>query len=924
MKYIFMLMFILLGGISVSAECTEITYYSSKAYKDEYLYIDTSFSEQNDVSINSDNIITKINALGTRSHPLYPNSNVLIGNQTKQVIYDGREKPHFSISFSTPIKISELEFNINGFNSKGESISKSIYLEGNLDPYDVYTKARLLKSTNDTNNIIINIDNVLVNTIYIFFDSYNKNDVYQLNYFQINKYQAYKHDHWTKNYINNTDTYKETICLNTGKFSPNGNNKYKYEDYTNLLVDSSLISNYKPVLKTSSNVYDFNRGNYNHKYSKPMSLKYIDKTAINITDFIFNGLYFQAINKNNEPYFRINNRQVVEYTASPAYWSQSYGKYIVKSHNTGWCYHVTGNSRTPCYKYNGHNNNGRLNVYDVTIRTYDNNVLPENQVIKNATYYLLNKQNNTKTKLYSSNSSNHHFHLNKTGIYTIYGELEDNVGNTNTIESNLFYIDQLNPSVMFNPNINHWTNNDIRVNIIASDTHSGVKDIRYKLNDNPFNIYNNNIIINKEGITTVTAHVTDNVLNETIKTSIKYKLDKTAPTIEFSLDENLKIMVDDELSKLKYFQYAISYDAGNTYSQYSNHITTNTYELQLPEDASIRVKVVAYDNANNKLIKESELYETYNSIASIDKLFSYSYDKNIETNLLTQIMCTSCKKEEQRTIKLYLNNSLYNTSNITLNPDINNLNLKYKTNNDSTNIKLEIYKEDKLEATSKLNVYSKSNRYILSYDNILFNEVVASYIEINKTQINYHENLTINTDNINNKYYQGQGIQVQANINYTNECSTINNFICTPSNILNNHNIYTIFDNGTIPIKDNYLNNNLYYINMHINNNILKLPNVYVDKYTGNVYKDKTNNLIDGYNRWYLDKELPLGTYEYKIQSKSLAFNNLSFDIIKNYTIYDTLDNQYNVRFIDPTNPYLESNSIWNNNEYKNQLSLIK
>ena len=925
MRYLITLLFICMATLNTKAECQEVTYYSQKEYIDEYLYIDTSFNETNSVFVNSDKIITRINALGTHSHPLTVKSSVLVGNETIQVKKNHYEKNFFSISFSEAIKISELEFNINGYDSNGQSISKSVYVGGYLDLYDNYHDGTYVMSTNNTSNNIVNMNDILVSNLFIFFDSYDTDDIYELNYFQINKYKTYKHYKWTTDIIPNTETYKDTVCLNVGEFTPNGNNKYKYEDYTSLKVDSSLISDYKPVLKTSNYIFDYGRGGYISAYTKPMIVRNVDQYAKDITDFSYINGSFVALNKNQETHVRISNREVIKYKVLPSYWSSFYyGNVSHMSNNSGWCKHVTGNPKTPCYKYNGHTGNSRLNVYDVIMYIYENNVAKENQILKTGTYYLLNKETNVKEKIIKTDNSNLNFHINKTGLYTIYGELEDNVGNKNTIESNIFYIDQLAPSVIFNPNYNGWTNRDIKVTLVTNDFHSGVKDIYYKLNDDIYKPYNNPVIISEEGHNIVLAHVLDNVLNETIKSSVTYKIDKTPPVVEYEFNKKLKIEVYDELSKLNYFQYAISLDGGISYSSYSNKYTQNSIEIELEKDAAVRVKVRAYDNANNEFIKESDLYETYKSKASINKLFSYSYEKNIDNQLLVQLNCHSCRSKEERIIKLYSDNILVESKTIKIEPNLNTINLTYNTSNDFTNLKIEVYKVDKLEGNSILKVYAKTNRYIQSYDNVEFNEIVASYIEDGKVQDNYHESLTISPNPLDDSYYQGQGINVNAKINYTNECDRFNNFICERSNKLNNLNIYAIFDNGTTPIRDHYLDNNKYYVNMIKDNDRLVLPVVYVDKYTGEVYKDYQEHLIYGNNRWYLDKDLSLGTYDLCIQSKNIGYNNLSFDILLKYQVNDTLSNQYNIRFINPNNPYLDNNSIWKKDDYHEILKNIK
>lgn len=92
------------------------------------------------------------------------------------------------------------------------------------------------------------------------------------------------------------------------------------------------------------------------------------------------------------------------------------------------------------------------------------------------------------------------------------------------------------------PNSNGWYNSDVSISLTATDNQggSGVKNISYSLNGAPPVVVDGNSIsvtLNKEGTNSLTYFATDNEGNkETVKTET-INIDKTAPTLEISVDK---------------------------------------------------------------------------------------------------------------------------------------------------------------------------------------------------------------------------------------------------------------------------------------------------------------------------------------------------------------------------------------------------
>ena len=900
-------------------------------YSDSYNLIDTSFTSSNNSFINSEDIVVSINGLGTYAFPNKISSNMIDGSITTLFKgYDyGNNAQHFSISFGQDIKLSNFTFNINGYDYKGDSIYKSIYIidDSSVSGYnnDRIRSYKRVYYGNDIDDINISLDNVLVSGIYLLFDDISDGDSLELNYFQVNKYQNIKHQYWTKDYISNTNSYSNKICLNPGEFIKDGTDGvYVKQANTSLFVDSSIISDYRPYISKQRVVYDYLKESSIKAYSKP-NIGYIDPYSYMIDDFIYDGLSFHSKYYGNNDYIPINDSSGLRYRVDPVYWSPyyEYHSLLHTSYDQNWCYGATGLRVNSCFKYYGHSSNSRFNTYDVYISTYSNVVGEDLRYFNNGLYYLVDEFNNERLLV---DTSDHYFNytFKDTGIYRIRGFLFDKVGNSVEIESKPFYIDNLKPDISFSNTNSNWVNYSQVVSVNSYDKHSGVDIVKYRINNDNYQLYDSSITLSKEGVYTLESVVSDRVGNDNYIRSVEYKIDKTKPIVDLDIDlkdQLVEILVSDHLSKVKEYYYQVSIDNGESFSEISDKFYSDSVIVDISEyDSPIIIRVVAEDNAGNIRVYDSELINVNSNMASIDKMFSYIYDIGVTNELLLEIDCDGCYDDKLYDMSVYIDDLLYSDSIISLSKGVNIISVDYLSDLSSSVIDVELCYDGELINSGTLDVYSRSYRYLNGSDKLVFKDPIASYIEKGHSMDIYYEEFIIDINSINEEYFVGEGIDLSFDIEYYNECLVFEDFVCVGGNSLEDYSIDSVFDNGALPIRDNYYSNNSYIIDMEIVGDMLVLPNVYVDLYTGMVYSNYSSDLIDGYRRWYLDKDLELGVYDIDILGSDIGVNKFRFDYIIEYIVSESLDQQYHIRFINPRDPYLMDNSLWKDSSWFDML----
>ena len=224
-------------------------YYSYKEFITYYDLIDTYFTPNNDVIINSKDVMFRINAFGSIKYPNRIGFNEINGNNIyrryiKYKNQDSNDKFHFSILFDEDVYINNISFNISGYHNN-EVLKRSLYVDDELIYED---------RDNNTKNISINKK---VRSIKIKFNDQKEGDILELKYFKINEYKVYRHSYWTKDHIENTETYTIEYNIDDGKYVPNGTDKFVREQLTLFTPSIKLISDYVPIEKERWGLYDY-------------------------------------------------------------------------------------------------------------------------------------------------------------------------------------------------------------------------------------------------------------------------------------------------------------------------------------------------------------------------------------------------------------------------------------------------------------------------------------------------------------------------------------------------------------------------------------------------------------------------------------------------------------------------------------------
>ncbi len=120
-----------------------------------------------------------------------------------------------------------------------------------------------------------------------------------------------------------------------------------------------------------------------------------------------------------------------------------------------------------------------------------------------------------------NNEYNKPFSINESGLTTIRIKSVDFVGNMSPLKSYKYLVDATPPSTRLSigePKIKLrdtlYISKSTKLSVIASDEHSGVKEIMKGLNNGEMNLYKQSFTLDQEGINTVSYKATDNVNNK--------------------------------------------------------------------------------------------------------------------------------------------------------------------------------------------------------------------------------------------------------------------------------------------------------------------------------------------------------------------------------------------------------------------------
>lgn len=227
------------------------------------------------------------------------------------------------------------------------------------------------------------------------------------------------------------------------------------------------------------------------------------------------------------------------------------------------------------------------------------------------------------------------------GIHVIRVVVEDNSGNSITLNSGRYEIDKTIPSGSFGPSSGSWSNSSISTSFNPSDSGgSGVYQWRYRISTDNGLTYGSwssyiagdttqSILLTQEGENKIQAEVFDNAGNAITLNSGVYYVDNTPPSGTFSpasssLTNNVDTIFspsDSGGSGVDYWQYRVSINNGATYGSWSAVISGETDStINLSENGVNKIQALVYDKSGHSTIVESGTYDIDSISPSISSI----------------------------------------------------------------------------------------------------------------------------------------------------------------------------------------------------------------------------------------------------------------------------------------------------------------
>ncbi|MFC0559114.1 OmpL47-type beta-barrel domain-containing protein [Halalkalibacter alkalisediminis] len=163
--------------------------------------------------------------------------------------------------------------------------------------------------------------------------------------------------------------------------------------------------------------------------------------------------------------------------------------------------------------------------------------------------------------------------------------------------------------------INGWYNSNVTIELDAVDADSGVADTYYSVNNGEQQV-GRQIVLEEEGIYNVSYWSIDLSGNTEEKNHVEVSIDKTAPTIDFSVEADTIFTVDQEISISCEVEDALS----GIDSVTCEESTKLAYELGV---GTYTLTAEATDKAGNSIKKDIEIFieVNYDSLSSLSQKF---------------------------------------------------------------------------------------------------------------------------------------------------------------------------------------------------------------------------------------------------------------------------------------------------------------
>lgn len=201
------------------------------------------------------------------------------------------------------------------------------------------------------------------------------------------------------------------------------------------------------------------------------------------------------------------------------------------------------------------------------------------------------------------------------GTYTF--EIRDNAGNVTTKTISVINIDKVLPTASISQTPTSWTNGVVKVTLSSiQDADSGIANI--ELPNGTVVSATSTVTVDVTSNGTYTFKVRDNAGNLLTRSLSVTNIDKTAPTASFSPNgvtwkntaQAVTVAVSDTGgANISSWKYRLSSNNGTSYGAWGSNLTTTSQVVNLNSHGLHRIQVEVTDNAGNKQIVTSNVYE---------------------------------------------------------------------------------------------------------------------------------------------------------------------------------------------------------------------------------------------------------------------------------------------------------------------------
>jgi hypothetical protein len=148
----------------------------------------------------------------------------------------------------------------------------------------------------------------------------------------------------------------------------------------------------------------------------------------------------------------------------------------------------------------------------------------------------------------------------------------------------VIWYDRVAPETIYGLNsveaVNGWYSSDVQITLVGRDRESGVAKTEYRISGGEWTQYADPFVISKEGKHTIEYRSVDIADNEEEVKSIEVKIDKTAPTLNLTLNEATLLPANNKMVPITVTVDVDVEDAGSSV----NSVILTAIESNEPDD----------------------------------------------------------------------------------------------------------------------------------------------------------------------------------------------------------------------------------------------------------------------------------------------------------------------------------------------------